>query len=90
MKYRAATYDALGTSHIVRLLQPWLRRYTGECRRTIECIRTRPELGRILYGVSSEDKGGRYRFVERNECERLCGPKAMEREGRDEDDWVNG
>ena len=89
LKHSAAAYEEIDTSDILRVTLPWLRRYTGECRRIVQCIRASPELGRIVYGINIDEKRGKYKVIERNECERICGPKALEREERDEDDWVN-
>ena len=89
MKHGAEEYKTLDTVLVVRLLQPWLIRYSGECRRMVEEIRANPESGKILYGFSGDDERGKYRLVERDVCKRLCGPKALEREERDENDWVN-
>ncbi|KAF1846174.1 uncharacterized protein K460DRAFT_121082 [Cucurbitaria berberidis CBS 394.84] len=89
LKYNAATYKMLDSSDYVRLLQPWLRRYSGECQGIVQGIRADPRGSRVVYGLSSKRKGGRYRLVERDECASLCGPKALAREEIDEDDWVN-
>lgn len=72
-------------SNIARLLQPWLRRYTGECKKMMGLVKKKKwEIG---YGIVHVE--GKWTVIDREECERTCGVKALEREERDEDDWVN-
>ncbi|KAF2124366.1 hypothetical protein P153DRAFT_400995 [Dothidotthia symphoricarpi CBS 119687] len=70
---------------IMRPLQPWLRRYTGECKKMVELVKKREwEIG---YGIVHA-KGG-WSVISRDECEVICGDRALEREERDENDWIN-
>jgi hypothetical protein len=81
------SYEGFEASDYVRSVQPWLNRYTGECRRIVSTLAQKKWIGSVVYAVG--DRRGAYKIIGREECRQLCGPKALERELRDEDDWFN-
>ena len=84
LKHRNYGND-IESRRILRLLQPWLKRYTGECKKIVGAVKERKwEIG---YGIVHWQ--GKWNLMGREECERRCGTKALEREERDEEDWVN-
>ncbi|OAL57469.1 hypothetical protein IQ07DRAFT_582623 [Pyrenochaeta sp. DS3sAY3a] len=89
LKYSAIDYKVgLEHSTVARAFQPWLRRYTGECRCLLQDIKAQPWLVNISYGLMGR-KRGVSKIIDRETCEKLCRIKALEREERDDGDWVN-
>ncbi|PSN65126.1 hypothetical protein BS50DRAFT_635938 [Corynespora cassiicola Philippines] len=66
--------------------KPWLKSYTGECKRLLKEIEGRNWISGVEYGVQDWTIG--YRVVSKEECEFLVGKEAMIRDERVEEWWL--
>ncbi|ORX97813.1 hypothetical protein BCR34DRAFT_160345 [Clohesyomyces aquaticus] len=65
--------------------RPWLRRYTGQCKRMIDNVREREWVGAIEYGV--HDKDGAYEIMDKETCAATAGSGAILKDTLDENEW---
>ncbi|KAF2708154.1 hypothetical protein K504DRAFT_456199 [Pleomassaria siparia CBS 279.74] len=71
-----------------RVWHPWHWRYTGQVKRMIGEIGERKWIETIEYGVHDND--GAYDLLDKKACLEITGPKALDKEEFDEEDWGSG